>query len=122
MQCNCDYVKYNPVCSEDGKTTFISACHAGCKQIKKFNGTDVYTDCSCVITNRTSNFQRMLKMKKTLIKENVLPSDNGIGGYVTSGNCEVNCFYQFYIFLVVVCILKFSGATGRASNFLVTVR
>lgn len=30
--CNCDYVTYNPVCSEDGRT-FISACHAGCRTL-----------------------------------------------------------------------------------------
>jgi hypothetical protein len=28
--CQCDFVKYSPVCSEDGQTTYISACHAGC--------------------------------------------------------------------------------------------
>lgn len=32
-QCHCDYVTYNPVCSEHGKT-FISACHAGCRNMK----------------------------------------------------------------------------------------
>ena len=29
-QCDCEYVTYSPVCASDGKTTFISACHAGC--------------------------------------------------------------------------------------------
>jgi len=29
-QCHCEYVPYSPICSFDGKTTFISACHAGC--------------------------------------------------------------------------------------------
>jgi hypothetical protein len=33
----------------------------------------------------------------------------------------VDCLSKFYIFLIVVCPLKFNGATGRASNFLVTV-
>lgn len=28
--CSCDYVKYSPVCGEDGRT-YISACHAGCR-------------------------------------------------------------------------------------------
>ena len=31
--CHCDYVTYNPVCSQGGQT-FISACHAGCKTVK----------------------------------------------------------------------------------------
>lgn len=30
--CYCDYVTYNPVCSDDGRT-FISACHAGCQNV-----------------------------------------------------------------------------------------
>lgn len=28
--CQCDYVKYSPVCGSDGNS-YISACHAGCK-------------------------------------------------------------------------------------------
>ena len=31
--CMCDYVTYNPVCSEYGQT-FISPCHAGCTGVK----------------------------------------------------------------------------------------
>lgn len=91
--CACDYVKYNPVCSADGEDSFISACHAGCKRQQLLNGTKIFSDCSCISS-----------------------------GKATSGNCIVDCYSKFYIFLTVVCILKFSGATGRASNFLVTVR
>ena len=43
-------------------------------------------------------------------------------GTATPGSCPINCLHKFYIFLAVVCLLKFSGATGRASNFLVSVR
>ena len=31
LNCNCDYVKYAPVCGEDDHT-YISACHAGCTE------------------------------------------------------------------------------------------
>ncbi|CAH0562581.1 unnamed protein product [Brassicogethes aeneus] len=112
-RCNCDYVKYNPVCSQDGRTSFISACHAGCKRVTKSNGTDIFSDCSCI------QQQIITKMKKTFTKEHLYLENEG---YAHSGSCQVDCLYQFYIFLVVVCLLKFSGATGRASNFLVTVR
>lgn len=44
------------------------------------------------------------------------------GGKAVSGACPVNCFPQFVTFLAVMCFLKFIGATGRASNFLVSVR
>lgn len=46
----------------------------------------------------------------------------GSGGQALSGACAVNCFPQFVTFLAVMCCLKFVGATGRASNFLVSVR
>lgn len=41
---------------------------------------------------------------------------------VKEGPCPVDCSTNFYIFLSIVCLLKFSGATGRTSNFLVSVR
>uniref|UniRef100_A0A0K8WG47 Solute carrier organic anion transporter family member n=2 Tax=Bactrocera latifrons TaxID=174628 RepID=A0A0K8WG47_BACLA len=45
-----------------------------------------------------------------------------LGGQAITGACPVNCFAQFVTFLSVMCCLKFVGATGRASNFLVSVR
>ncbi|KAJ8984527.1 hypothetical protein NQ317_010998 [Molorchus minor] len=120
--CHCDYVKYNPVCSQDGKTTFISACHAGCKNVRSVNGTNLFSDCSCIVNNN-SVYPERTKMKKEIIKDYSTKEHLAqIGGNVFSGSCQVNCLQQFYIFLIVVCVLKFSGATGRASNFLVTVR
>lgn len=41
---------------------------------------------------------------------------------VKEGPCPVDCATNFYIFLSIVCLLKFSGATGRTANFLVSVR
>lgn len=58
----------------------------------------------------------------------VLPQSDATGwtgqsfGTAIHGSCTVDCVNKFYIFLAVVCLLKFSGATGRASNFLVSVR
>lgn len=34
----------------------------------------------------------------------------------------MDCQYEFYVFIVVMCIMKFTGATGRTSNFLVGMR
>lgn len=38
------------------------------------------------------------------------------------GSCPINCQKEFIMFLAVMCFLKFCGSTGRASNFLVSVR
>lgn len=43
-------------------------------------------------------------------------------GKAISGSCPLDCTTAFHIFLGVVCMLKFFGATGRSSNFLVGVR
>ncbi|XP_044742065.1 solute carrier organic anion transporter family member 74D [Chrysoperla carnea] len=100
MDCNCDFVKYSPVCSYNTpvseQNTFISACHAGCTgQYILFpeNATKMFTNCSCISS-----------------------------GLAISGACPVDCTTIFYIFLSVVCLIKFTGASGRASNFLVSVR
>lgn len=58
--------------------------------------------------NWTSNNVRILS-----------PSD--IGNAVPSA-CPVDCKHRLYIFLGIICILKFIGAAGRATNFLVSVR
>ncbi|XP_023288345.1 solute carrier organic anion transporter family member 2A1-like [Orussus abietinus] len=127
--CHCDYVTYNPVCSENGRT-FISACHAGCRNMSIMdNGTKVYTNCSCVdpisshVLALTSNFSgTMGDVLPEGLGPEVLP-EVGLGsGIATPGACPVDCVHKFYVFLAVVCLLKFSGATGRASNFLVSVR
>lgn len=40
----------------------------------------------------------------------------------TDGPCAVDCYKYFVAFLAVMCVLKFAGATGRATGFLVSVR
>ncbi|KAK0090045.1 hypothetical protein PV325_003858 [Microctonus aethiopoides] len=119
--CNCDYVTYNPVCSNDDRT-FISACHAGCRNILVHpNGTKMYTDCSCIRSKyaRTAWNKMSLIMPNNLTEQlNDVPDD----GTAVPGPCPIDCMHRFYVFLAVVCLLKFSGATGRASNFLVSVR
>ncbi|XP_047001250.1 solute carrier organic anion transporter family member 74D-like [Schistocerca americana] len=104
--CHCDYVTYSPVCTADGRTSFVSACHAGClSSYVNDNGTRVFSDCSCV---------PRVGVNGSLVAES--------GGEVLQGACPVDCMRPFIIFLCTVCLLKFVGSTGRASNFLVSVR
>lgn len=43
-------------------------------------------------------------------------------GTAVPNACIINCYTEFIMFLGVMCVMKFVGATGRASNFLVSVR
>ncbi|XP_067011067.2 solute carrier organic anion transporter family member 74D [Anabrus simplex] len=110
--CHCDYVKYSPVCA-DGTTTFISPCHAGCQQATTLNGSKMFTECSCV---------RSIPAPLNGTPLNMSDPSSYSGGSVKAGPCPIDCSTKFIAFLAVVCLLKFSGATGRASNFLVSVR
>lgn len=97
--CNCDFVKYTPVCGADG-TTYISACHAGCKSSMMKNYTRTFDECSCIETVIHHEF------RQTAI----------------AGPCLIKCQTKLTIFLIVMCFMKFIGSTGRASNFLVGIR
>jgi hypothetical protein len=163
QHCHCDYVTYNPVCSEDGHT-FISACHAGCKTVKVSHhlnypipsthsppiqwdaklrgfkamiprpqvdhaGKKVYTDCSCIESSASGLLDRVPRNESLFNAFAQPPIRSSAGpqvpynlGSAVPGACSIDCLDKFYIFLTVVCLLKFSGATGRASNFLVSVR
>ncbi|KAJ8669937.1 hypothetical protein QAD02_001196 [Eretmocerus hayati] len=127
-RCHCEYVTYNPVCSETGQT-FISACHAGCKTVQMENSrVKKYGDCSCIqpslhqtptIFTNISYPDPFTRPPIELEPDDYYPS---YSGSASPGACSIECLDKFYIFLTVVCLLKFSGATGRASNFLVSVR
>ncbi|KAG2463875.1 solute carrier organic anion transporter family member 4A1 isoform X1 [Polypterus senegalus] len=56
--CNCIREFYNPVCGED-KVMYYSPCHAGCNIINKTlsgNGKKVYSNCSCIVANLSSDY------------------------------------------------------------------
>lgn len=98
-ECHCDFVKYSPVCGADG-STYISACHAGCTSISVKNGTKTFGECSCIEAVIHHEFKQTAQ----------------------TGPCQIDCKTKLIIFLVVMCIMKFIGASGRASNFLVGIR
>lgn len=93
--CHCDFVRYSPVCGTDG-LTYTSACHAGCNAVTTRNSSKLFTSCSCISSKLENS--------------------------ATSGPCTVNCDFMLTIFLAVTSLMKFLGASGRASNFLVGIR
>lgn len=100
--CHCDFVRYSPVCGDDG-LTYTSACHAGCRTSAKRNGTKAFGNCSCI---RGSD-------DDTSIEELSVFSVAKAPTLATSGPCGVNCKNELFVFLAVMCFLKFIGATGR---------
>lgn len=70
----------------------------------------MYTDCACVKPATASDNTSLSAASKLL------------GGITLPGSCPIDCSKKFIIFLAVVCLLKFSGSSGRASNFLLSVR
>lgn len=93
--CHCDFVRYAPVCGADGHT-YTSACHAGCNTISKMNATKVFSSCSCI--------------------------NSDAGNSAVLGPCSVDCHMVLILFIAVKCVMKFLGASGRVSNFLVGIR
>ncbi|EDS45572.1 organic anion transporter [Culex quinquefasciatus] len=127
--CQCDYVKYSPICGEDGNT-YISACHAGCRQQYQIGDLKTYDECACIEARNHSGHDPVLERLRSssngsqltpysLTYDELQPPP---GGKAIAGPCPMDCKREFFTFLAVMCFLKFSGATGRASNFLVSVR
>ncbi|XP_028981898.1 solute carrier organic anion transporter family member 2A1 isoform X1 [Diachasma alloeum] len=124
-ECHCDYVTYNPVCSED-RRTFVSACHAGCQTVTvKSDGTNIYSNCSCIKSRDDVvpfNDANSILPNYRITKIGKVPESLYSVGTATSGPCPVDCQLVFYLFLAVICLLKFFGSSSRASNFLITIR
>ncbi|KAH8023839.1 hypothetical protein HPB51_018058 [Rhipicephalus microplus] len=45
--CNCSGVDYNPLCGTDN-LTYYSPCIAGCAEVRRYEKTKLYTQCTCV--------------------------------------------------------------------------
>jgi Organic Anion Transporter Polypeptide (OATP) family/Kazal-type serine protease inhibitor domain len=108
--CHCDFVKFSPVCGDDG-LTYTSACHAGCKSYSQTNSSKAFGNCSCINSGDDQNLLSTFSWNTADAPKTATP-----------GQCEVNCQRELVFFLAVMCFLKFIGATGRTSNFLVSIR
>lgn len=93
--CHCDFVKYSPVCANDG-LTYISACHAGCNSASIKNNTKHFKECSCVNSQRHDIFASPFSQSIIDIK-----TQNA-----KIGACPVNCQHELFIFLAVMCAMK----------------
>lgn len=86
-----------------------------------------YSECSCILPSGNSTspvFEKLLdSLNETMDFDMDFEEQKLIGGGTAiTGSCPIDCQREFILFLTVMCLLKFTGATGRASNFLVSVR
>ncbi|XP_030386446.1 solute carrier organic anion transporter family member 74D isoform X2 [Scaptodrosophila lebanonensis] len=105
--CHCENVRYTPICGGNN-ITYLSACHAGCTEHYKDELIgSIYKGCDCMAVLE----------EPSISNGHSLQFQTGV-----EGACPVDCSSQFISFLVVMCFLKFVGASGRSSNVLLSLR
>ena len=135
LECNnkkiCSLEEYQPICSVDGETHFLSPCQAGCRhcKTKPFAGKNItlYKDCSCVYANAietNTSFvtdwpdvwpDREEDWPKTLNESTNIH-------YAYSGYCPSNCKDKFFLVLSVFAFLAFLLSTSQLPTILVFMR
>ncbi|XP_017789813.1 PREDICTED: solute carrier organic anion transporter family member 5A1-like [Habropoda laboriosa] len=121
--CNCNGVKYSPVCHLASRTTFFSACHAGCQTIisdKEFG------NCSCLPLPGSSNFENHSSYSELLTEDQLIymdgPSEMLNFDKVRAGPCVNDCSHPYLLFTVLTCIIQTLACSGKIGNVLVNYR
>ncbi|KAH0567005.1 hypothetical protein KQX54_006002 [Cotesia glomerata] len=113
--CNCDGVKYAPVCHEASMTSYFSACHAGCTSLIDARH---YGNCSCVPS--AANYLAPEKYNNDNYNQNTsqpIPDDT-----VVLGPCLGNCINSYITFIVLSMICHCLMSTGKIGNVLINYR
>ncbi|XP_029161942.1 solute carrier organic anion transporter family member 4C1 [Nylanderia fulva] len=127
VDCNCASVKYSPVCHEPSKTTFFSACHAGCRTIlddKQFG------NCSCLPLGEPEKVEGHFKYLSSsgvfipeqqmhLLDSQAFPT---IFDKVKAGPCISECHGPYLLFMVLTCVIQTLACSGKIGNVLVNYR
>ncbi|XP_076246769.1 organic anion transporting polypeptide 33Ea [Calliopsis andreniformis] len=123
--CNCDGVKYSPVCHEPSKTTFFSACHAGCQTIisdKEFG------NCSCLPLTDSSIFKDQFAYssdsRSFMQDQSIYLNDPQLFTFdkVRAGPCTTDCSRPYLLFMILTCIIQTLACSGKIGNVLVNYR
>ncbi|XP_012215069.1 solute carrier organic anion transporter family member 74D [Linepithema humile] len=125
--CNCAGVKYSPVCHEASKTTFFSACHAGCRTMLD---DKQFSNCSCLplgeLGRAGSHFEYFSSSRAFLPEQQMyLPDSQAlppIFDKVRAGPCTTNCNGPYLLFTVLSTVIHTLGCSGKIGNVLVNYR
>ncbi|KAK7884706.1 hypothetical protein WMY93_027829 [Mugilogobius chulae] len=80
--CSCDKQKFSPVCGADD-VMYFSPCYAGCSSINTTAGGEVFSGCSCVVANVSSDRE----------------------GLAVAAQCEGSCSSETAAFLSIFAVL-----------------
>lgn len=89
------------------------------------NGSEVYTDCQCVKSKSSeysNNYALSFNATADSLDKTSSAHDTAVYGIANSGPCPIDCMDTFYLFLAIMCAIKFFFASGRTSTFLVSLR
>lgn len=123
--CNCVDVKYSPVCHEASKTTFFSACHAGCRTMLDDKQCG---NCSCLPLNELSHiggYFDYFSSSRAFISEQQMSDSQALPSLfdkVKAGPCISDCNRPYLLFTVLTCVIQTLGCSGRIGNVLVNYR
>lgn len=124
-ECNCDGVKYSPVCHEASKITYYSACHVGCRTI--INDKE-FGNCSCLPLPYSYNFDGPYGRDSGVVSRAQNHSDERNTSYlmnfdkVKAGPCTNDCSHPYLLFTVLSCIIQTLACSGKIGNVLVNYR
>lgn len=123
IDCNCDGVKYSPVCHVSSKTTFFSACHAGCRTI--INDKE-FGNCSCLPLLSTPDFESHFAYTTDYNPRNqsIYVNDPHAMNFdkVRAGPCTNDCSRPYLLFTVLTCVIQTLACSGKIGNVLVNYR
>ena len=126
FECDCPVSRPDPICSSNGVTNFYSPCAAGCKgpikfrydHVKKKN-ISIYTECDCAVeaweTDHES--QMLLSLHNSWDVEEFIHRDEAVKGW-----CEVDCSFEWSLFIGCAIAVGVLASSGRIGNVLVAMR
>ncbi|XP_008556462.2 solute carrier organic anion transporter family member 74D isoform X1 [Microplitis demolitor] len=117
LGCNCEGVKYAPVCHEASMTSYFSACHAGCTSLIDARH---YGNCSCV--PNAANYRDNSEKYYNYNNNNNYNSTTISKDSVVLGPCLGNCVKSYMTFIALSMICHCLMSTGKIGNVLINYR
>ncbi|GAV01233.1 hypothetical protein RvY_11974 [Ramazzottius varieornatus] len=118
--CQCDEGQFAPVCNSAAHTTFLSPCYAGCQSSARFNGSKIYTNCTCA-----GQALREIAIGSANEPRNAGPAfrhDAQDAPHITSGMCKQDCWKSFVGYVALMSVAKFCMGIPLAGMLMLQFR